>query len=103
MAGEQFYNTSRFDFATLIAAPDDLADNLKHYVASFSASARDVLDKFDFTTQIDRLDRSKLLYLVMSKFADDRPAPRQGFQPGDGLPVRGADPEVLRAVQRDGG
>jgi type I restriction enzyme M protein len=69
-AGEQFYNTSRFDFATLIAAPDDLADNLKHYVASFSASARDVLDKFDFTTQIDRLDRSKLLYLVMSKFAE---------------------------------
>ncbi len=70
VAGEQFYNTSRFDFATLISAPDDLADNLKHYVASFSASARDVLDKFDFTTQIDRLDRSKLLYLVMSKFAD---------------------------------
>jgi type I restriction enzyme M protein len=70
VTGEQFYNTSRFDFATLIAAPDDLADNLKHYVASFSASARDVLDKFDFTTQIDRLDRSKLLYLVMSKFAE---------------------------------
>jgi hypothetical protein len=36
-AGEQFYNTSRFDFATLVAAPDDLADNLKHYIASFSA------------------------------------------------------------------
>jgi type I restriction enzyme M protein len=35
VAGEQFYNTSRFDFATLIAAPDKLADNLKHYVASF--------------------------------------------------------------------
>ena len=70
VADEQFYNTSRFDFATLVAAPDDLADNLKHYVASFSASARDVLDKFDFTTQIDRLDRSKLLYLVMSKFAE---------------------------------
>ena len=42
VAGEQFYNTSRYDFATLIAAPDDLADNLKHYVASFSTSARDV-------------------------------------------------------------
>ena len=69
-AGEQFYNTSRFDFATLIAAPDDLADNLKHYVASFSTSARDVLDKFDFTTQINRLDRSGLLYLVMSRFAE---------------------------------
>ena len=29
-----------------------------------------MLDKFDFTTQIDRLDRSGLLYLVMSKFAE---------------------------------
>jgi type I restriction enzyme M protein len=29
-----------------------------------------VLDKFDVTTQIDRLDRSKLRYLVVSKFAE---------------------------------
>ena len=35
VAGEQFYTPSRFDFATLIAAPDKLAANLKHYAASF--------------------------------------------------------------------
>jgi type I restriction enzyme M protein len=29
-----------------------------------------VLDKFEFTTQIDRLERSGLLYLVVSKFAE---------------------------------
>ncbi|MBK9296018.1 MAG: hypothetical protein IPN02_03910 [Candidatus Microthrix sp.] len=29
-----------------------------------------MLDKFDVTTQIDRLDRSKLRYLVVSKFAE---------------------------------
>src|SRR5213076_1356339 len=33
-AGEQFYNTSKYDFPTLLGAPDDLADNLRHYVAS---------------------------------------------------------------------
>jgi type I restriction enzyme M protein len=69
-AGQQFYNTSKYDFARLLAAPDDLADNLKHYIASFSPGARDVLDKFGFDTQITRLDRSNLLYLVVSKFAD---------------------------------
>lgn len=69
-AGQDFYNTSKHDFTTLLAAPEDLADNLRHYVASFSAGARDVIDKFDFDTQIARLDRSKLLYLVVSKFAD---------------------------------
>ena len=69
-AGEQFYNTSKYDFGKLLAAPDDLADNLRHYIASFSSGARDVLDKFDFDTQITRLARSNLLYLVVSKFAE---------------------------------
>ena len=69
-AGEQFYNTSRYDFRRLLDAPDDLADNLRHYTASFSEGARDVLDKFDFEAQITRLDRSDLLYLVVSKFAE---------------------------------
>ncbi len=67
--GEQFFNTSQHNFSTLLAAPDDLADNLSHYIASFSSSARDVLDKFDFASQIARLGRSNLLYLVVSKFA----------------------------------
>src|SRR5690606_31578689 len=35
-AGEQFYNRSRYDFPKLLAAPEDLADNLRHYIASFS-------------------------------------------------------------------
>ena len=69
-SGEQFYNTSKYDFGKLLAAPDDLADNLRHYIASFSSGARDVLDKFDFDTQITRLARSNLLYLVVSKFAE---------------------------------
>jgi len=60
-SGEQFFNTSKHDFKTLPAAPDDLADNLRHYIASFSAGAGDVLDKFDFASQITRLDRSNLL------------------------------------------
>jgi type I restriction enzyme M protein len=70
VSGEQFYNTSKYDFGRLLAAPDDLADNLRHYIASFSTGARDVLEKFDFDTQITRLARSNLLYLVVSKFAE---------------------------------
>ena len=69
-AGEQFFNTSKYDFSKLLDAPDDLADNLRHYIASFSTTARDIIQKFDFGTQITRLDNSKLLYLVVSKFAE---------------------------------
>jgi type I restriction enzyme M protein len=69
-AGEQFYNTSKYDFTRLLAAPDDLADNLRHYIASFSPAARDIIDKFGFDTQIARLAKANLLYLVVSKFAE---------------------------------
>lgn len=70
VAGQEFYNTSKFDFASLLDAPDDLADNLAHYIASFSDSARDVIDKFDFATQITKLANANLLYLVVAKFAE---------------------------------
>jgi type I restriction enzyme M protein len=69
-SGQKFYSTSKLDFRRLLDAPDDLADNLRHYIVSFSSGARDVLDKFDFATQITRLDRAGLLYMVVSKFAE---------------------------------
>ena len=50
--------------------PDNVAGNLRNYIAGFSESARDIIDKFNFDTQIDRLAEHNLLYLVVSKFAD---------------------------------
>ncbi|MDE0368566.1 MAG: class I SAM-dependent DNA methyltransferase [bacterium] len=69
-AGESFYNTSKHTFKTLLADPDNVAPNLRNYIAGFSESARDIIDKFNFDTQIDRLDQHNLLYLVVSRFAD---------------------------------
>jgi len=69
-AGEQFYNTSPLTLARLLDDPPNIADNLRSYLLAFSPAARDVLEKFDLPGQIDRLDRSDLLYLVVSKFCD---------------------------------
>ena len=69
-AGESFYNTSKHTFMTLLADPNNVAGNLRNYIAGFSESARDIIDKFNFDTQIDRLGQHNLLYLVVSKFAD---------------------------------
>jgi type I restriction enzyme M protein len=55
VAGEQFYNTSPLDLRRLLDDPTRIADNLLAYIARFSPAARDVLDKFDFRTQVDRL------------------------------------------------
>jgi type I restriction enzyme M protein len=69
-AGQQFFNTSPLDFHRLLDDPSNIADNLSAYISGFSSAARDVIDKFDFLTQVKKLDRSNLLFLVMSKFAD---------------------------------
>ena len=69
-AGESFYNTSQHTFKTLLGDPDNVAGNLRGYIAGFSESARDIIDKFNFDVQIDRLAEHNLLYLVVSKFAD---------------------------------
>ena len=70
VAGQSFFNTSRHTFATLLGDPDNVAGNLRNYIAGFSESARDIVDKFNFDVQIDRLDDHNLLYLVVSKFTD---------------------------------
>ncbi len=69
-AGQSFFNTSRHTFATLLGDPDNVAGNLRNYIAGFSESARDIVNKFNFDVQIDRLNDHNLLYLVVSKFAD---------------------------------
>jgi len=70
VAGEQFYNTSPLTFTKLLDDPDTIADALRLYIGGFSAAARDIIDKFDFGVQIDRLRRANVLYQVIGRFAD---------------------------------
>ena len=67
---EQFYNTSPLTLTRLLDDPSQIAGNLRSYIAGFSSAARDVLEKFDFDTQITRLAKDNLLYLVISKFTE---------------------------------
>jgi type I restriction enzyme M protein len=69
-AGQQFYNVSPLSMTRLLDDPNHIADNLRSYILAFSPAATDVLQKFDVLTQIDRLERADLLYLVVSRFCD---------------------------------
>ena len=69
-SGEQFYNVSKLTLPKLLDDAPNIADNLRGYIAGFSPGASDVLEKFDFNTQLARLDKANLLYLVIGKFAD---------------------------------
>ena len=70
VAGQQFYNTSPLTFTKLLDDPENIADSLALYIGGFSAAAKDVIDKFDFGVQIDRLRRANVLYQVVGKLAE---------------------------------
>ncbi len=69
-SGHTFYNTSKLDLPTLLGDQDHLAPNLTAYLHAFSPDARDIFERFEFQTQIDRLAKAGLLYLVAEKFAN---------------------------------
>ena len=68
-AGQSFYNISPMDMAKLIGDADHIAQNLYAYIQAFSPAVRDIFERFEFTTQIDRLAKAGLLYQVAEKFA----------------------------------
>ena len=70
VTGVQFFNTSRLTIRLLLDDPNNISDQLLAYLNGFSAEARDVLEKFDFREQVRRLERSNLMYQVISRFCD---------------------------------
>lgn len=68
ITGQDFNNTSKYDFSKLLADPDNIANNLRDYINGFSKNARDIIEHFDFDKQIVKLDTNNLLYLILSKF-----------------------------------
>ncbi|GAC58495.1 type I restriction enzyme M protein [Gordonia hirsuta DSM 44140 = NBRC 16056] len=67
--GLSFYNTSPFDFTTLLEDPEGVQANLMDYITGFSANI-DVFERFKFENELATLDEKNRLYLVTSQFAE---------------------------------
>ena len=67
--GHLFFNTSPLDMKKLMGDQDHIKENLYAYTQGFSPNVRDIFEAFEFHTQIDRLAKTGLLYLVTEKFA----------------------------------
>lgn len=72
-AGQSFFNTSPLDLEKLLGDQDHIRQNLYAYVQAFSPEARDIFERFDFHTQVERLAKADLLYLV-TEVREHRPA-----------------------------
>ncbi|MGE4530214.1 MAG: N-6 DNA methylase [Acidithiobacillus sp.] len=64
-----FFNTSPLDLKKLMGDQDHIGENLRAYLQAFSPEVRDIFERFEFHTQIDKLAKAGLLYLVTEKFA----------------------------------
>ena len=69
-SGQLFFNTSPLDMKKLMGDQDHIKENLYAYIQAFSPAVRDIFESFEFHTQIDRLAKAGLLYLVAEKFAN---------------------------------
>jgi len=67
--GQSFYNISPLDMKKLMGDQDHIKENLFSYIQGFSPAVRDIFERFDFYTQIDRLAKAGLLYQVAERFA----------------------------------
>ncbi len=69
-SGFAFYNTSPFDFSSLLDDPKNIGKNLRSYINDFSENMRDIIDKFKLRSTIDTLDEKGLLFLLVQKFSE---------------------------------
>ena len=67
-SGYQFYNTSKFNFETLLADPENIETNFRDFLAGFSGNVQDVLSKFNFEPTLKKLVDTNALYLVIKEF-----------------------------------
>ncbi len=68
-SGYGFYNTSPFTFETLLNDSDNIEENFKLFLAGFSENVQDIMENFDFMSNLKRLigstkDEDKLFYVI---------------------------------------
>ena len=84
IAGTNFHNRSSFDFANIVADPNHVAANLRNHINGYSASAREIIEYFNFDDQIERMDDPKadILFQVVKRFAEIDLADMDSMQMG---------------------
>jgi len=67
-----FYNYSKYDYKTLLEDPEHVEQNLLHYLDCYSKNVQDIFENFGLKTQITKLAKHDLLYLLVRKFSESK-------------------------------
>lgn len=63
----EFYNTSEFDFDTLLDQPSHISKNFQNYLNGYSDNIQEIIEKFDFAKQLERLEGGNILYEMIKQ------------------------------------
>jgi type I restriction enzyme M protein len=66
-SGYKFYNTSPYDFKKLLDDSEGIYANFINYLDGYSPNVRDIIDKFDFQKQLNKLKSGKILHLIVKE------------------------------------
>lgn len=66
-ADYKFYNTSPYDFKKLLDDSEGIYANFINYLDGFSPNVRDIVTKFEFQKQLNKLKSGKMLHLVVKE------------------------------------
>jgi type I restriction enzyme M protein len=63
-----FYNLAKFDLKGTLQDTNQIAPNLNAYINAFSPNVREIMQRFDFGVQIEKMDEKDLIFEVIQKF-----------------------------------
>jgi type I restriction enzyme M protein len=69
---QPLYNTSPFTFEKMLGDPPNIAANLTSFINGFSENARRIFERFEFELEIEKLDKSNRLFLIVKEFTDPK-------------------------------
>ena len=98
-AGQAFYNTSPFQLKDLTsrATQQQLRDDFNAYLDGFSPNVQDILDKFEFRNQINRLSTGDVLGSIVSRFL----SPQINLSPNSSGQLPGLDNHAMGTIFED--
>lgn len=67
---QPLYNISPFTFQKLLGDAPNISSNLTAYINGFSPRAKDIFEKFEFDNEIQKLDESNRLFLIIKEFTN---------------------------------
>lgn len=67
-SGQNFYNTSEYDFKKLLDDPTNIEINFYNYINGYSKEATDIIENFELKRHIEKMANNNIIYTVIEAF-----------------------------------